>query len=201
MYHETEEKTEQTADHRGGLYARQSQGGKTRGDCRAREAGFIEIGAPQVKEGLWPQASEEGRHQFRWPALFFVNAFHLIDALNYVLSPFPDTVDIKDGDKFIFEKPEVRYEKEWPDVLLRDGKYSIVHHLPWPESRTITTPDTSNYDDIIMTESKIGEMACFILCKRDGKRGAVYSKGLQYSFILIVPYIYDTPEEVPVKLI
>ena len=48
VYHETEEETEETADHRGGLYARQPQGGKARRDCRAWEAGFNENGAPQV---------------------------------------------------------------------------------------------------------------------------------------------------------
>jgi hypothetical protein len=119
-----------------------------------------------------------------------------IDALDYELPPFPDTIEIKDGDKFIFDKPEVRYEKHWPDVLLRDGKYSIVHHPREPEFHTIATPNTSNYDDIRMAESNVGEMACFILCKRNGKWGAVYSNGLHYFFILIVPYIYDSPDEV-----
>ena len=119
-----------------------------------------------------------------------------IDALDYELPPFPDTIEIKDGDKFIFEKPGVSYEKHWPDVLLRDGKYSIVHHPIVPEFHTIATPNTSNYDDIRMAESNWGEMASFILCKRNGKWGAVYSNGLQYFFNLIVPYIYDTPEEV-----
>ena len=52
IHHETEEETEETADYRGGLHASQPQGGKARRDCRAREAGFIEVGAPQVKEGL-----------------------------------------------------------------------------------------------------------------------------------------------------
>ena len=50
--HETEEETKETADYRGGLYARQPQGGKARRDCRAREAGFHEVGAPQIQEGL-----------------------------------------------------------------------------------------------------------------------------------------------------
>ncbi len=123
-----------------------------------------------------------------------------IDALDYELPPFPDTVEIKDGDKFIFEKPGVSYEKHWPDVLLRDGKYSIVHHPTEPEFHTIATPNTSNYDDIRMAESNFGEMACFILCKKNGKWGAVYSNGLKYLFILIVPYIYNTPEEVAREL-
>lgn len=120
----------------------------------------------------------------------------IIDALNYELPPFPDTVETRRGDKLLFDKPGVTYERHWPDVLLRDGKYSIVHHMSELGSHMIATPNTSNYDDIRMAESRFGEMACFILCKRGGKWGAIYSNGLQYFFILIVPYIYDTPEEV-----
>ena len=50
--HETEEETEETADYGGGLYACEPQGSKARRDCRAREAGFNEVGAPQIQEGL-----------------------------------------------------------------------------------------------------------------------------------------------------
>lgn len=117
-----------------------------------------------------------------------------IDDLDYELPPFPDTVEIKEGDKFIFDKRGVRYEKEWPDILLRDGKYSIVRHLEVPEFHTIATPNTSNYEDIRMAESNVGQMACYILCKRNGKWGAVYSSGVRGLF-LIVPYVYDTPED------
>ena len=52
IYDETEEETEEAADYGGGLYAREPQGGKARRDCRAWEAGFNEVGAPQVQEGL-----------------------------------------------------------------------------------------------------------------------------------------------------
>ena len=119
-----------------------------------------------------------------------------IDKLDYELAPFPDTVEIKDSDRFLFDKPGVGYEKSWPDVLLRDGKYSIVHHLTVPVLHTISTPNTSNFEDIRMAESNLGEMASFILCKRKGKWGAVYSEGQQYSFTLIVPFIHNTPEGV-----
>lgn len=123
-----------------------------------------------------------------------------IDQLDYELPPFPDTVEIKDGDRFLFDKPGVRYEKHWPDVLFRDGKYSIVHHIPMPVYHTIATPNTSNYEDIRMAESDLGEMACFILCKRKSKWGAVYSNGLQYFFIQVVPFIHDTPEDVALEV-
>ena len=123
-----------------------------------------------------------------------------IDKLDYELPPFPDTVEIRDSDRFLFDKPGVSYEKHWPDVLLRDGKYSVVHHLIEPYSHTICTPNTSNFEDIRMAESNLSEMASFIICKRKGKWGAVYSNGLQYFFILIVPFIHDTPDDVASKV-
>ena len=52
MNYETEEETEEAADYRGGLYARQPQGGPDGRDIRAREAGFNAIGAPQLEKGL-----------------------------------------------------------------------------------------------------------------------------------------------------
>ncbi len=118
-----------------------------------------------------------------------------IDNLNYELPPFPDTVEIKAGDMFLFDKPEVRFEKHWPDVLLRDGKYSIVHHIHAPKYHTITTPTASNFEDIRMAVSELDSMASFFLCKRNGKWGVVYSEGSWYLFTLLVPYDYDTPEE------
>lgn len=119
--------------------------------------------------------------------------YRYIDNLNYELSPFPDTVDIKEGDRFIFDG--VPNEKHWPDVLLRDGKYSIVLHRSSPKDHTITTPNVSNFEDIRMAVSKYNDMAMFILCKRKGKWGVVYSEGIKYIFTLLVPYEYDTPEE------
>lgn len=123
-----------------------------------------------------------------------------IDKLDYDLPPFPDKLEIKNGDRFIFDKPGVSFEKHWPDILLRDGKYSIVHHRVIPDSHIISTPNTSDFDDVRMAQSRNNEMACFILCKRNGKWGAVYSNGLNYFFILIVPYIYDTLEDVALEV-
>jgi len=50
--HETEKETEDAADYGSGLYACEPQGGKAGRDCRAREAGFNEVGAPQIQKGL-----------------------------------------------------------------------------------------------------------------------------------------------------
>jgi hypothetical protein len=50
--HETEEETEETADYRGGLHAREPQGGPDGRDCRARETGCHAVGAPQEQEGV-----------------------------------------------------------------------------------------------------------------------------------------------------
>lgn len=119
--------------------------------------------------------------------------FRDINNLNYELTPFPDTVEIKKGDRFIFDG--VPYEKHWPDVLLRDGKYSIVHHIQEPKYHMITAPNVSNFEDIRVAVLEHTEIGIFFLCKRKGKWGVVYSERSKYLFTLLVPYDYDTPED------
>ena len=50
--YETEEENEETPDYGEGFPAGEPTGGQDGGDPGAWEAGFNEVGAPQVKEGL-----------------------------------------------------------------------------------------------------------------------------------------------------
>lgn len=114
--------------------------------------------------------------------------------LDYELPPYYDIVEIKDGDQFIFDRTDNRFEKNWPDVMLRDGKYSIVHHFWGSGNDTITTQSAVGFDDVRMPVTKRSlDVMEFLLCKRSGKWGAIYSNGFIFMNT-VVPFEFETPE-------
>ena len=118
-----------------------------------------------------------------------------IYALDYELPSFPEPIADMKGDQFIRSKAD-GWEKHWPDVLMRKGKYSIVHHIDQlGEQVSITTQNATNLDDIRIPVTKDSlMMAEFVLCKKNNKWGAFFS-GLQIFMNLVVPFEYNTPEE------
>lgn len=112
----------------------------------------------------------------------------LINSIEKEATPYPIDIYLEDSDELLLDKTD-GFERGWPDVIKRNGKYTIV---VWYErnknSVFMTSKQASDLEDIRIPVYDNPTYGNFIVAKKDGKWGVIYNAGIRHFLETIVPF-------------
>lgn len=117
--------------------------------------------------------------------------------INTEETPYPIDLYLQDGDELIINKAGGMFEKGWPNVVRRNGKYTIIadaigkKDLPYIVR---TSKIASDLQDIRMPLC-FSQGSHYVIAKKEGKWGAIYNGQLNFLKVF-VPFNYESLQDV-----
>ncbi len=118
--------------------------------------------------------------------------------INTEETPYPIDLYLMEGEDLILDKADGMFEKGWPNVVRRNGKYTIIadtgrFQLP---CYVRTSKMTSDLQDIRMPLCKTtGWSGHYIIAKKEGRWGAIYNDNRTFLKVF-VPFNYESLQDV-----
>lgn len=118
--------------------------------------------------------------------------------INTEETPYPIDLYLQIGDELIINKAGGMFEKGWPNVVRRNGKYTIIadaigkQDLPYIVR---TSKMASDLQDIRMPLCFSQGSGHYVIAKKEGKWGAIYNGPLDFLKVF-VPFNYESLQDV-----
>jgi len=118
--------------------------------------------------------------------------------INTEETPYPIDLYLQDSDECILDKAGGKFERGWPNVVRRNGKYTIIADTTTRQEGIYivrTSKIASDLQDIRMPICYFSGGGHYVLAKKEGKWGAIFNGHLNFLKVF-VPFNYESLQDV-----